>query len=98
MLMNSICAAVAMPVARNSPKASLTAARSSPTIERTKRQRGPAHVPISDAAVLADLVLARRKNASFDRLVQPRSPALLKKLRIIQPADEQEVGDLLDHL
>src|SRR5262245_47020890 len=40
MLMNSICDAVAVPAARNSPKASLTAARSSPTSERKRPSIG----------------------------------------------------------
>ena len=61
-------------------------------------QPRPAHVLIGHAAVLADLVFACGKNAPLDRLAEPRGLALFEGVRVVQPAHEQEVGDLLDHL
>ena len=61
-------------------------------------QLGPAHVLISNAAALADLVLARREDAPFDRFFKPISLVLLAGVRLVQPTHEQEIGDLLDHL
>ncbi len=61
-------------------------------------QPRPAHVLIGDAAALPDLVLARREDAPLDRLAEAVGLVLLAGMRLIQPAHEQEVGDLLDHL
>ena len=55
MSMNSICAAVAVPAARNSPNASLTAARSSPTKRADEAAEAVACLPGAlDVARFAD--------------------------------------------
>ena len=61
-------------------------------------QPRPAHVLVGDAAVLADLVLARREDAPLDRLAEAIGLVLLAGMRLVEPAHEQEVGDLLDDL
>ena len=61
-------------------------------------QPRPAHFLVSDAAASADLVLAGGEDAPLDRLAQPVGLVLLAGMRLVQPAHEQQVGDLLDHL
>src|SRR5262245_11388957 len=43
-------------------------------------------------------VEALRENAPLDRLVQGRGLALLQLLHLVEALDEDQVGDLLDHL
>ena len=58
----------------------------------------PAHVLVGDAAVLADAVLALREDAPLHRLAEAVGLVLLECMRLVQAADEEEIGDLLDHL
>ena len=61
-------------------------------------EHAPAQVAIGPAAVLADAILALGEDHPLDRLAERRRAVLLALLGVIQPTDEQEVGDLLDHL
>jgi hypothetical protein len=61
-------------------------------------QPGPAHLLIGNATALADLVLAVREDAPLDRLFETVGLVLFAGVRVIEPAHEQQVGDLLDHL
>jgi len=59
-------------------------------------QPRPAHVLIGDAAVLADLVLALRKNAPLHRLAEAVGLVFFPCVRLVEAAHEKQVGDLLD--
>src|SRR6266481_1253575 len=61
-------------------------------------QPGPTHLLIGEAATLTYLVLTRREYPPCDRLLKTVSLVLLASMRLVQPAHEQQVGDLLDHL
>jgi hypothetical protein len=58
----------------------------------------PAHLLVGQAAALADLVLAFGKDPALDRLLQANRLVLLADLHVVEPADEEQIGDLLDHL
>ena len=60
-------------------------------------QPQPAHLLVGDA-VLADVILAGRKDPPLHRLARPVGAVLLGRMRLVQAADEQEIGDLLDYL
>lgn len=61
-------------------------------------QPRPAHRLIGDAALLADAVLAVRKDAALDGLLEPVRLRLFQGLGVVQPAHEQKISNLLDHL
>ena len=42
------------------------------------------------------MVLALGEDAALDRLFEPGGLVLLERLEVIEPAQEQQVGDLLD--
>ena len=52
----------------------------------------PAEVFVGPAAA----VFAFRKDAALDRLLQPVRFVLLQRVKVIEPANEEQVGDLLD--
>ena len=61
-------------------------------------QPRPAHVLIGDATLLADAVLAIGEDAPLHRLLQPIGSIFFPRVDFVEPAQEQEVGDLLDDL
>jgi hypothetical protein len=58
----------------------------------------PAQVLVRAAAAAADAVAALRKDSALHRRLEPGRPVLLQRVQVVQPAQEERVGDLLDHL
>jgi hypothetical protein len=56
----------------------------------------PAQVIVRPAAALADVVLSCWKHPSRHRLAQPGGSVLFERVEIVEPAEEQQIGDLLD--
>src|ERR1700761_9338407 len=56
-------------------------------------QSGPAHLLISYASTLADFIFPRGKYTSLDRLAEPVRLVLLAGVRLVERADEEEIGE-----
>jgi hypothetical protein len=58
----------------------------------------PAQVVVRTAPAFANTVLARGENPAPDGLLEPGGLVLLQRVEIVQAAQKEQVGDLLDHL
>ena len=58
----------------------------------------PAERLVRQAAVLADVVCALRKDAPRHRPLEARRLVLLQRVQVVEPTQKEQVGDLLHHL
>ena len=54
----------------------------------------PAQVVVAASSV----VLALGKDAALDRLAEAGGLVLFERVQVVEPLDEEQIGDLLDHL
>ncbi len=56
----------------------------------------PAQVVVRAASALPDAVFPLREDAALYRTLEPGSLALRQHVQVVEPAEKQKVGDLLD--